>query len=108
MLGIIQGQLAHVEPGYDLPGPFKLDVSKPDEKGRGRVQVTAGNQPVVAGVTYYLMGDKTADVNPFTGEFQVKKGKSAVIRAVFAGQHLETTVRASTFRGPIRPMGGAA
>jgi hypothetical protein len=94
MLALVDNQLAYIEPALDIQGGFSVEASKPDLAGKGRIYVRAGGRIIDSGVIFHIMaksGDVTLD--PQSGRFQVKRGGSAVFRAIFAGQHEDVEVK---------------
>lgn len=93
MLALVDNQLVRFEPALDMvQGGFSIEATRPSINGTGRVFIKAGGEIVQSGVAFYVM-DGEAILNTRTGEYRIKPKQTAKIRAVFAGRHLEVTIR---------------
>lgn len=92
MLGLIENQVMHMEP---IPADdFAVELIRPNIDGIGRVVVKVAGQTLQRGVQFFVMGPRDhCAVDPVTGQFSLKPGRSATIRVIFAGQHVDVDIQ---------------
>lgn len=95
MLGLIDDQVVEFDPILTTNVPqYRVEVIRPNAKGVGRVVLKCDGRRVACGVQFFVMGPRSdCAIDPLSGQFTLKPGRSATIRAIFAGQHIDVDVQ---------------